>query len=63
MSGSDCGNIFIYDKEKESIVQLLHGDEDGAVNCLESHPRFPILATSGLDHDVKIFSPTNGYGV
>ena len=28
------------------------------VNCLEPHPHIPILATSGLDHDVKIFSPS-----
>lgn len=59
MSGSDCGNLFIWDKEDKWIVQWLRGDEDGAVNCLEGHPRFPILATSGLDHNVKIYSPTN----
>ena len=28
------------------------------MNCLEPHPHIPILATSGLDHDVKIFSPS-----
>ena len=28
------------------------------VNCLEPHPHIPVLATSGLDHDVKIFTPT-----
>ena len=27
------------------------------MNCLEPHPHIPVLATSGLDHDVKIFSP------
>ena len=25
---------------------------------MEPHPHIPILATSGLDHDVKIFSPS-----
>ena len=30
------------------------------VNCLEPHPHIPVLATSGLDHDVKIFTPTAG---
>ena len=25
---------------------------------LEPHPSIPVLATSGLDHDVKIFQPT-----
>lgn len=28
------------------------------VNCLEPHPHLPVLATSGLDHDVKIWAPT-----
>ena len=28
------------------------------VNCLEPHPSMPVLATSGLDHDVKIFTPS-----
>ena len=27
------------------------------MNCLEPHPHIPVLATSGLDHSVKIFSP------
>ena len=28
------------------------------VNCLEPHPTAPILATSGLDHDIKLWVPT-----
>lgn len=63
MSGSDCGNFFMWDKNSEAIVQWLRGDDNGVVNCLEGHPHFPIIATSGLDHDVKIWSPTNPDGV
>lgn len=63
MSGSDCGNFFMWDKNSEAIVQWLPGDENGVVNCLEGHPSFPIIATSGLDHDVKIWCPTNPNGV
>lgn len=40
-------------------MQALKGDESGVVNVLEPHPNFPILATSGLDSDIKIWSPTN----
>ena len=58
VSGSDCGHVFIWDKETQKIVHFLRGDSQGAVNCLEPHPYIPILATSGLDHDVKMFSPT-----
>lgn len=59
MSGSDCGNIFFWDKETESIVQWMAADERDAVNCLEPHPSFPILATSGVDHDIKIWVPSH----
>lgn len=62
MSGSDCGNFFMWDKNNESIVQWLTADERGAVNCLEGHPYFPIIATSGLGHDVKIWYPINADG-
>lgn len=63
MSGSDCGNIFMWDKNTEAIAQWLKGDESGVVNCLESHPNFPVMATSGLDHNVKVWSPMNPNGV
>ncbi|XP_055605863.1 DDB1- and CUL4-associated factor 8 [Uranotaenia lowii] len=60
VSGSDCGNIFIWDKESEIIVNWMKGDDAGVVNCLEPHPEFPILATSGLDSDIKIWVPKGG---
>ncbi|XP_072761358.1 DDB1- and CUL4-associated factor 8 [Anoplolepis gracilipes] len=58
MSGSDCGNIFIWDKNTAAVVQWMTGDEQGVVNCLEGHPHIPVLATSGLDYDVKIWVPS-----
>ncbi|XP_071864563.1 DDB1- and CUL4-associated factor 8-like isoform X2 [Bombus fervidus] len=58
ISGSDCGNIFIWDKNTEAIVNWMPGDEQGVVNCLEPHPHIPILATSGLDCDVKVWAPS-----
>jgi len=57
-SGSDCGNIFFWDKETEAIVKLLPGDDNGVVNVLEPHPHLPVLATSGLDDEVKVWLPT-----
>lgn len=59
VSGSDCGNIFFWDKKTSKIVQWMRGDENGAVNVLECHPEFPFLATSGIDSDVKIWVPSN----
>lgn len=58
MSGSDCGHLFFWDKNTEAIVQFMRGDEKGVVNALVGHPQFPILATSGLDSDVKIWIPS-----
>jgi WD repeat-containing protein 42A len=57
VSGSDCGHIFLWDKGTSEVVQFLSGDEAGVVNCLEPHPNCPVLATSGLDHEIKIWSP------
>lgn len=58
VSGSDCGNIFFWHKESERIVQCVRGDDNGVVNCLEPHPYYPVMATSGLDSDVKLWLPT-----
>ncbi|XP_013778466.1 DDB1- and CUL4-associated factor 8-like [Limulus polyphemus] len=58
VSGSDCGYIYFWEKESEHIVQCLLGDEGGVVNCLEPHPNCPVMATSGLDIDVKIWVPS-----
>uniref|UniRef100_A0A6M2DXT1 Putative wd40 domain protein n=1 Tax=Xenopsylla cheopis TaxID=163159 RepID=A0A6M2DXT1_XENCH len=58
VSGSDCSYCYIWEKKTESIVQWFRADESGVVNCLEPHPHVPILATSGLDNDVKIWVPS-----
>lgn len=38
----------------------MKGDDAGVVNCLEPHPSMPVLATSGLEHNVKIWTPNGG---
>lgn len=40
--------------QTEGIVKLMPGDDNGVVNVLEPHPSLPILATSGLDDEVRI---------
>ena len=56
MSGSDGGALFIWDQKTSAIVQLLKADEQVA-NVMTGHPYHPLLAVSGIDHTVKIFSP------
>ncbi|XP_053678141.1 DDB1- and CUL4-associated factor 6-like [Anopheles nili] len=57
MSGSDCGGIFTWDRKTAKLVMLMAGDNH-VVNCIQPHPTLPILATSGIDYDIKIWEPT-----
>ncbi|KAF2663878.1 WD40 repeat-like protein [Microthyrium microscopicum] len=56
VSGSDCGNLFIWDKKTSRLVNILQGDNE-VVNVVQPHPYEPMLAVSGIDSTVKIFSP------
>ncbi|XP_064651323.1 DDB1- and CUL4-associated factor 8-like [Lineus longissimus] len=58
ISGSDCSNVFLWEKGSERIVHFFEADVGGVINVLEPHPTGPFLATSGLDSDVKIWAPT-----
>jgi len=63
MSGSDCGHIFIWDRETAKLVMLLEGDKH-VVNCLQPHPCFPGEPdfTSGqycTDNSAKIITNTD----
>jgi WD repeat-containing protein 42A len=57
VSGSDCGNVFIWERTSQEIVNYFHADDGGVVNVLEPHPHLPILASSGLDNDVRLWIP------
>ena len=56
MAGSDDGKFFIWNRETANIERVLIGD-DHIVNCLQSNPFAPILATSGIDPVVRIWQP------
>lgn len=58
MSGSDCGHIFIWKKKGAKLVRLMVGDRN-IVNQLEAHPCMPVIATCGIEKNVKIWSPTS----
>ncbi|GJP81824.1 hypothetical protein CLOP_g11944 [Closterium sp. NIES-67] len=57
VSGSDCGHIYIWHKAGGKLVAMLPGDRQ-VVNCLEPHPSLCVLATSGIESNVKIWTPT-----
>lgn len=54
VSGSDCGNLFIWDRKTSQLLNILEGDGE-VVNVAQGHPYEPILAVSGIDHSIKIF--------
>ncbi|KAK4803231.1 hypothetical protein SAY86_001434 [Trapa natans] len=56
VSGSDCGRIFIWKKGGE-LIRIMEADKD-IVNCIEAHPHTPVLASSGIEDDIKIWTPT-----
>ncbi|KZF25058.1 WD40 repeat-like protein [Xylona heveae TC161] len=56
VSGSDSGHVFIWERKTSRLVNILEGDEE-VVNVVQGHPYEPMLAVSGIDHTIKIFSP------
>ena len=57
-AGSDDGSIFIWHKYNTNVVRVLKGD-DSIVNCLQPHPYTAMLATSGIDPYVRIWTPNS----
>ena len=62
MAGSDDGKFFIWNRKTTNIEKILVGDES-IVNCLQSHPFAPVLASSGIDPVVRIWQPLPEVGV
>ncbi|KAJ4374266.1 hypothetical protein N0V83_003007 [Neocucurbitaria cava] len=56
VSGSDDGNVFIWDRKTAQLVNILEGDGE-VVNVVQGHPYEPTMAVSGIDDTIKIFSP------
>lgn len=55
MSGSDCGRIMVWEKKTAKIVMAFKADER-VVNCLAPNPFNYVLASSGIDYDIKLWS-------
>lgn len=56
VAGSDDGSFFIWDRNTTNIIRVLRGD-DRIVNCLQPHPATCLLATSGIDPVIRLWSP------
>ncbi|KAK4554984.1 hypothetical protein LTR86_007750 [Recurvomyces mirabilis] len=55
VSGSDDGNFFIWDRKTAELVYVGEGDGE-VVNVVQGHPYETMMAVSGIDHTIKIFS-------
>lgn len=56
VAGSDDGSFFVWEKVSTNLSRILKGD-DSIVNCLQPHPSVCLLATSGIDPVVRLWSP------
>jgi len=56
VAGSDDGSFYIWDRETTNIIKIVKGD-DSIVNCLQPHPSTCMLATSGIESIVRLWSP------
>ncbi|KAJ5964914.1 uncharacterized protein N7479_004790 [Penicillium vulpinum] len=56
VSGCDSGHIFIWDRKTSNLANILEGDSE-VVNVVQGHPYEPMIAASGIDNTIKIFSP------
>ncbi|CAH8618322.1 unnamed protein product [Heterobilharzia americana] len=56
VGGSDCGAFFIWDRNTTNIMRIMKADSS-TVNCVQPHPSICLLATSGIDSVIKLWSP------
>lgn len=57
IAGSDDGSFFVWEKKTSNLVHVMRGDES-IVNCLQPHPYICLLASSGIDPYVRLWSPS-----
>lgn len=56
VAGSDDGNLFIFERPSGAVVDVLAADKS-IVNCVQPHPYLCMLASSGIDNEIRLWSP------
>ncbi|XP_053680694.1 WD and tetratricopeptide repeats protein 1 [Anopheles nili] len=56
VAGSDDGNFYIWNRHTGIIHSAYRADEM-IVNCVQPHPYVCLVATSGIDHEVRLWTP------
>ncbi|KAL8196567.1 hypothetical protein R6Q57_024862 [Mikania cordata] len=49
--------MFIWKKKDAKLLRVMEADKQ-VVNCIQPHPRTLMLASCGIDWDIKIWTPT-----
>ncbi|CAL1542970.1 unnamed protein product, partial [Lymnaea stagnalis] len=55
ISGSDCGRLLAWERETGRMVMYMDADKH-VVNCVQPNLFVPVIASSGIDYDIKIWS-------
>jgi WD and tetratricopeptide repeats protein 1 len=53
---SDDGNFYIWERKTCRLKSVYKADK-AIVNCVQPHPYLPLIATSGIDHEIGLWSP------
>lgn len=56
IAGSDCGCMLLWDRSTTNLIEAWQGDES-IVNCVQPHPSVCLVASSGIDPVVRLWSP------
>lgn len=56
MAGSDDGNFYMWERKTLNLRGVYKADK-AIVNCVQPHPTLPLIATSGIDHEIAIWNP------
>ncbi|CAK9054314.1 unnamed protein product [Durusdinium trenchii] len=51
-SGGDCGHFYIWSTTSSELLRKMPADRC-VVNCIAPHPELPLVATSGIDAEIK----------
>jgi hypothetical protein len=56
-TGGDCGGVFVWERRSGTLLRRAQADTV-TVNVVAPHPWLPLLATSGINNDVKLWLNT-----
>ena len=55
LSGSDDGHVFLWDRRTARLLLVLRASEQ-IINCVRGHPHLPMVVTSGIDHEIGVWT-------